>query len=364
MDGLGFGLTRAEWGETAVALGLVLLAVAVARLLAAALRWAVHHVTRAVHRDLDEALAGALRGPLVLLVFVQALFLALGTLSYLEPHQPRLERAWLAATVAIFTLAGQRIVSRLIAWTAARPSATGRRLDTRTAPLVRRGVSAAIFLVGAIIVLDTLGVQISPLLAGLGIGGLAVALALQPLLANLFASSYMLSDASVRVGDQIEVAGGPSGRVEDIGWRATRLRNADNNIVIVPNSLLAGSVVTNYSAGDPSMDARVELGVTYDVDLAHVAGVLAAEARRVRDADPGAVPGVEPLVRFTRFAEPYVEVTVRLRARGFAEAGALRHELMQRLHARLATEGVTMRPGSVKPANPRPDGEAATASGA
>lgn len=349
MDGFGFGLTRAEWGETAVAAVLALLAAAAARLVAIALRWAVHRVTRATQRELDEALASALRGPLVLLVFAQALFLALGTLSYLGPHDAKVERAWVAATVAIVTLAAQRLVSRSLAWYATRPQAAGGRLDGRTAPLVRRAASVVVVLAGGIIVLDTLGVQISPLLAGLGIGGLAVALALQPLLANLFASSYMLSDASVRVGDQIEVAGGPSGRVEDIGWRATRLRNADNNVVIVPNSLLAGSVVTNYSVGDPAMDARVDLGVTYDADLARVAEVVAAEARAVRDTEAGAVEGAEPFVRFTRFAESHVEVVVRVRARGFIEAGALRHALMQRLHARLAAEGVVMRPTPGRP---------------
>ncbi len=342
MDGFRFGLTRAEWGETAVALGLVLLAAAAARLLTMALRWGVHRVTRAAHRDLDEALAGALRGPVVLLVFAQALFFALRTLSYLGPHRPRVDQVWVAATVAVVTFATQRIVSRLLTWYTGRSSAGG-RLDSRSAPLMRRAAGVVIVLAGAMIVLDTLGIQISPLLAGLGIGGLAVALALQPLLANLFASSYMLSDASVRVGDQIEVAGGPSGRVEDIGWRATRLRNADNNIVIVPNSLLAGSVVTNYSAGDPSMDARVELGLPYTADLARVAELLTAEARRVRDEEPGAAPGSEPVVRFTRFADANIEVVVRVRAQSFADAAALRHVLMQRLHARLVAEGIAVR---------------------
>lgn len=343
MDGFRFGLTRAEWGETAIALGLVLLAAAAARLLTMALRWGVHRVTRAAHRDLDEALAGALRGPVVLLVFAQALFFALRTLSYLGPHRPRVDQVWVAVTVAVVTFATQRIVSRLLTWYTGRPSVAGGRLDSRSAPLVRRAAGVVIVLAGAMIVLDTLGIQISPLLAGLGIGGLAVALALQPLLANLFASSYMLSDASVRVGDQIEVAGGPSGRVEDIGWRATRLRNADNNIVIVPNSLLAGSVVTNFSAGDPSMDALVELGLPYTADLARVAELLTAEARSVRDEEPGAAPGSEPVVRFTRFADANIEVVVRVRAQSFADAAALRHVLMQRVHARLIAEGIAVR---------------------
>lgn len=343
MDGFRFGLTRAEWGETAIALGLVLLAAAAARLLTLALRWGVHRVTRAAHRDLDEALAGALRGPVVLLVFAQALFFALRTLSYLGPHRPRVDQVWVAATVAVVTFATQRIVSRLLTWYTGRSNVAGGRLDSRSAPLVRRAAGVVIVLAGAMIVLDTLGIQISPLLAGLGIGGLAVALALQPLLANLFASSYMLSDASVRVGDQIEVAGGPAGRVEDIGWRATRLRNADNNIVIVPNSLLAGSVVTNYSAGDPTMDARVELGLPYTADLARVVELLTAEARRVRDEEPGAAPGSEPVVRLTRFADANIEVVVRVRAQSFADAAALRHVLMQRMHARLIAEGIAVR---------------------
>ncbi len=343
MDGFRFGLTRAEWGETAIALGLVLLAAAAGRLLTMALRWGVHRVTRASHRDLDEALAGALRGPVVLLVFAQALFFALRTLSYLGPHRPRVDQVWVAATVAVVTFATQRIVSRLLTWYTGRSSVAGGRLDSRSAPLLRRAAGVVIVLAGAMIVLDTLGIQISPLLAGLGIGGLAVALALQPLLANLFASSYMLSDASVRVGDQIEVAGGPSGRVEDIGWRATRLRNGDNNIVIVPNSLLAGSVVTNYSAGDPTMDARVELGLPYTADLARVVELLTAEARRVRDEEPGAAPGSEPVVRLTRFADANIEVVVRVRAQSFADAAALRHVLMQRMHARLIAEGIAVR---------------------
>ncbi len=335
-----------------MAFALVLLAAAEARLLATALRWAVHRVTRAAHRDLDEALASALRGPLVLLVSAQALFLSLRTLSYIEPHHPRLERAWIAATVAIVTFATQRIVSRLLVWYAARPSAAGRRLDGRTVPLVRRASSVAIVLVGAIIVLDTLGIRIRPLLAGLGIGGLAAWRSrwrFSRCSPTCLPPPTCVSDASVLVGDQIEVTGGPSGRVEDIGWRATRLRNVDNNIVIVPNSPLAGSVVTNYSASDAAMDARVDLGVTYDADLAHVGEMLVAEARRVRDDDAGAVRDAEPLVRFTRFAESHVEVIVRQRAQGFVEAAALRHALMQRLHARLAAEGIAMRLAVARP---------------
>src|SRR5690606_11600593 len=100
-----------------------------------------------------------------------------------------------------------------------------------------------------LLVLDQLGVAISPLLAGLGITGLAVAWALQPVLTNLFAGSYVMSDGSIRTGDFIVLRDGPSGRVEEIGWRITTLRSPEGLEIIVPNSILATAVITNFGVG-------------------------------------------------------------------------------------------------------------------
>ncbi|MEX2375941.1 MAG: mechanosensitive ion channel family protein, partial [Dehalococcoidia bacterium] len=178
--------------------------------------------------------------------------------------------------------------------------------------------------------------------AGLGIGGLAVALALQPLLANVFASSYMLSDSSIRVGDWVEVEGGPVGSVDDIGWRATRIRSFDNNIVIVPNSTLASSIVTNYSLTSIEADLRILVGVAYEEDLTRVEAVCEEIIVGLRDEWETAVKDYEPLVRFQTFGDSNVDILMKMRAQTWSDSFLLRHELMKRVHARFAAEGITI----------------------
>src|SRR5690606_38163072 len=177
------------------------------------------------------------------------------------------------------------------------------KLHPGSLPLIRRGVTILVFAAGFLVVLDTLGLAISPLLAGLGIGGLAVALALQPLLGNVFASSYMLSDSSILIGDYIEMRDGPTGMVDDIGWRATRIRSFDNNIVIVPNSALADALVTNFTLTSLEASAGVELGVAYDEDLSEVETVCREVLTALRDEWPTAVKSNDPVVSFTGFGE-------------------------------------------------------------
>ena len=112
---------------------------------------------------------------------------------------------------------------------------------------VTRGiVRIAIAVLAAIMALETLGVPVAPLLTTLGIGSLAVALALQETLANFFAGLHLLADRPVRPGDYIKIHDGEEGFVETIGWRSSRLRTTKNNIVIVPNQKLSQAILTNF----------------------------------------------------------------------------------------------------------------------
>ena len=336
-------LTRTQWIETGVAGGIFVAALVLAIVIAAAARRVIHHYTRGAGMELDDLVVGALRGPAAALVVVQGVALALGSLSYLDRDAALVRRLWLAATLAICVLATQRGLAHLMQWYAGRTASDrGPRLDPRTQPLLRRLVNVVIWLAGGLVVLDTLGIQISPLLAGLGIGGIAVALALQPLLVNIFASSYMLSDQSIRVGDVVEMRGGPSGAIEDIGWRATRIRSADNHIVIVPNATLAGAIVTNYHAGDRQSDARVTLEVAYGADLARVEAVCLEEMTRLRDELEFAVKDATPLCRYQGFEDAGIGVLLKLRVRSWEDAALLRHLLIMRIDARFRVEGIAI----------------------
>ncbi len=344
MDGL-IDLTPEEWGEVAAAAAIFLGALVVAWLLQAVVRAVIRWVTRSRSSSPGERLGRALRGPIVMMVLVQASAIAIGTLSFIDHDRPALRRTWLALTLLVLVIAAQRMISALITWYATSPSKRlGARLNIRSLPLVRRAVNLTVLLVGGLVVLDALGLQITPLLAGLGIGGIAVALALQPLLANVFASSYMLSDASVRVGDVVEIAGGPTGTVEDIGWRATRLRNFDNNIVLIPNARLADATLTNYSSADRRADAQLRFSVSAEADLDRVEAVCLEELIALRDEHAAAVREATPTVQFSGFtvvgAAPAVEVVLRIRARTWNDSFTLRHLLVKRVHARLRREGI------------------------
>jgi len=336
------GLTSAEWGETAIAAGIALSVIVVAVIVAFVATRVVHSFTRSSESQLDELIGRAVRRPFILLAAIGGISGGLRTLSYLEDAEGWIGRIALTLMVLVVAIAIRRVLLILIQWQVAKPGLDDGRLHPGTLPLIRRGVSLLVFAAAFMIMLDTMGLAISPLLAGLGIGGLAVALALQPLLANVFASSYMLSDSSIRVGDWIEIDGGPVGSVDDIGWRATRIRSFDNNIVIVPNSTLAGSTVTNYSLTSLEADLRVNVGVAYEEDLTRVEQVCVDVITELRDEWETSVKDYEPVVRFQTFGDSNIDILLKMRTRTWGDSFLMRHELMKRIHARFAAEGITI----------------------
>ncbi|MGE0228736.1 MAG: mechanosensitive ion channel family protein [Dehalococcoidia bacterium] len=327
--------------ETVSAFGIVVGALILWRVLPAVLRRVIHLGTRPTGPERDRRLADALGFPVGLFIVTTSVVLAVRLLPYANQYDEAVERIWTAATLALLALGAQRLISAQLF----RPAAGSRVAAPlgHVTPLARRALNVAILLVGGLLVLDQLGVSISPLLAGLGITGLAVALALQPLLTNLFAGSYVLSDSSIRERDYIEMLNGPSGYVTDIGWRATRLRGPDGELVIVPNATLAASVVTNHGPGRSTM-----VSLTYPVPYGHPLGRVQQVAEEeasalVAEYDDGA-RHAPPVVRFRGISDARIECTIEVRASSRSDAPQIRHELLRRLHDRFQSEGFNAPP--------------------
>jgi small-conductance mechanosensitive channel len=195
---------------------------------------------------------------------------------------------------------------------------------------------------GALILLNTLGISITPILASLGIGSLAVALALQDTLSNFFAGLYVAIDKPVRVGDFVKLESGEEGYVVDVGWRSTRIQMLPDNVVIVPNSKLMGSTITNYYLPSRELTVVMQVGVSYASDLPLVEKVTVEVAREVMKTVPGGVPSFEPMVRFHTFADSSVNFAVVVRAKEFVDQHLIKHEFIKRLHARYRKEGITI----------------------
>src|SRR5258707_5477187 len=145
--------------------------------------------------------------------------------------------------------------------------------------LLQGGVRGVIIGFGLLIFLDSIGISVTPLVASLGIGTLAVALALQDTLANLFAGIYMIADKPIAAGHFIKLEGGEQGYVTKVGWRSTHLRMLGDTVVVVPNVKLAGTVITNFSLPRDELAISVEAGVSYQSDLAQGERVTMEVAR-------------------------------------------------------------------------------------
>jgi len=198
----------------------------------------------------------------------------------------------------------------------------------------------AVYSLGALILLQSLGIPITPVLGALGVGGIAVALALQDTLSNLFSGLHLIASRQVRPGDFIQLDSGEEGYVTDVTWRNTTIRELSDNMMIVPNSQLAASRVRNYCQPNTELAVLVEVGVDTSCPLEEVERITLEVARQVMEEVPGGVPSFEPLMRYHKFGDSSVDFTVTLRAKEFTDQDLIKHEFIKRLHERYAQEGI------------------------
>ena len=196
--------------------------------------------------------------------------------------------------------------------------------------------------IGLLVILNGLGVSITPMLTALGVGGLAVALALQEPLGNLFAGLTTTAAGQIRVGDYVKLDNGVEGYVADFGWRSTRIRMLAGNLVLVPNAKLSQAVVTNFHLPANDLAVLVDVSVDYGSDLAKVERVTTEVARSVMREVPGGVPEFSPFVRFHTFADSSINLSVIMRAKEFVDQFLIKHEFVKRLHSRYAAEGIVI----------------------
>ena len=250
-------------------------------------------------------------------------------------------KIWKIMSILITTFAIAKTIDHLIDWYLLNiAEKTETKIDDTLLPTLRRVLPITIYAAGALVAIDSIGISISPILAGLGIGGLAVALAVQPTLSNFFAGTYVVTEGELKEGDFIELEGGPSGYVEEVGWRSTKIRSRFNNLVIIPNSRMAESIVTNYFSPTPAMNVIVTGGVAYESNLVDVEKYALEEARTVIEESEKAIKGTEPSFGFSNFGDSNVDFYVFLQAIDRAGTFGLRSELIKRIHDRFNREGI------------------------
>jgi len=297
------------------------------------LRWA-----KTSDRPWDEIVLRELRGPLNAVLFLVSFSFGL----QLTPAEFRNHPALPVATKLLLVVALVWMMNRTLTvvmkyW---RPV---KSINASTRSLILMLMRTVLFSLTLLVLLDILGVSITPFLASLGVGSIAVALALQDTLANFFSGVYILIDKPVRPGDSVKVEGtSVEGIVKEIGWRSTHIEASTGSVFVVPNSKLSSSILINYSFPGEDTGLVVTVGVGYESDLSHVEKVISEVAAEVMRQAPGGRTDFTPLVRFHTFNSSSIDLNVTLRVNGFPDIGLVRSEFVKAVHARFQKENITI----------------------
>lgn len=288
-------------------------------------------------RAWDDLVYGLLRDLSLMLPTALGIWVALQIIRF-TPHVRGIAgHILLAVLILAIAVAIARFVAGFVSDVALAKSNVG-----QSATIFVNIARVAVIGIGFLILLQSLGVSITPLLGALGVGGLAVALALQDTLANLFAGIHILVSKKVQSGDFVSLDSGEEGWIVDINWRNTTIRQIPGNLVIVPNSHFADAIITNYARPINEMNITVEAGVGYHSDLDHVERIAVEVGREVMTELDAGVTDHVPKVRFHTFGSSSIDFRVILRITEFPEQYFVASEYVKRLHKRFKAENIEM----------------------
>ena len=313
---------------------------AVSWLVAIVVSWLLGRVlVRAARRTVtaqDDRLVAAFKRALTRSVFLFGAMAAATVLPVSEVRQARILHAVVALWIVVTTLALIRAWRLGLAWTGYERDGTAKAWAKDFQPLLSKVGAVVLGMFGLIALLRSFNVDVNSLVVSLGVGSLAVGLAAQDTLANMFAGFTLMLDRPFLIGDRIRLATGELGDVETIGIRATRIRTPDETIVVVPNSLLTKDRVVNLTRPTRSLTTRAEVGIAYGSDLDQVKRILADAVRQSTYADKGR----EPVVLVTRFGDFALHLQVVFWARDYNEQGLALSEVYENIYRDFARAGI------------------------
>lgn len=283
----------------------------------------------------DDIIIFSLRGMILLWIVIAAISSVVDEFGFQPSIVHILDRTLLVLLILSVTLVIARVTVRFVKHYSGK-----REGGLPSASIFANITRIVIFLIGILVILDSLGISITPILTALGVGGLAVALALQDTLSNLFSGLHILASRQIQPGNFVKLESGEEGYVVDITWRTTTIRQLPNNIVIIPNSRLASAIVVNYYMPETEMAVLVQVGVSYHSILEDVERVTIEVAKEVMMNVPGGVPTFEPFIRYHTFSDSGINFTVILRASEYVDQYLLKHEFIKRLYKRYLEEGI------------------------
>jgi MscS family membrane protein len=266
-----------------IALGIVVASLIIARLVILFFERYIEGLAKKTDTKIDDYVLGVAKGPIYVILILLGLYSALVYIQF-----PRISVVIVAMKVvgiAIATWFSYKVLGFLIReYGHSLAMRTSSEIDDVLVPIAEKIARVTIVTMGILLVLDLLRIDITPMIAGMGIAGIAIAMAAQDTLSNVFSGFYLLMDRPFKIGDRIQLETGELCEVMGIGMRSTRLYNViEHTQLTIPNSTISGMKVINVSAPDTKLKLAVPIGVAYGTDIDKVKAILMEIAKEAPD---------------------------------------------------------------------------------
>ncbi len=295
------GNSLAHW---VIACAGILLSIIAAKLIYWIISNVVKKLTAKTKTNLDDLLIEKLEGPVAFAIGLFGIWISIDILHFGEGLEKFLQVIFYIATLVNIAWSSTRLIDALIdEYIVPLTEKSSSDLDDQVLPIVRKALKITVWIVAIIIGLSNAGYDVGALITGLGIGGLAFALAAQDSMKNLFGGITIFTDKPFKLKDRIIVAG-TDGVVEDIGIRSTRLRTLMGRKVTIPNSIFSNTSIENVTS-EPLFKVVTNLGLTYDMGYEKMNQAIATLAEIAEKND-----GVEKnyFINFNKFLESSLNI--------------------------------------------------------
>jgi len=297
-----YGNTISDW---AISLIIIVGAIVVGKVAYWFLSKILKKITQKSKTKLDDILIDMMEEPLVVVVVLMGIWYGLQRLTFSEGLDQFVANSMQAAVILTVTWMIVRLLDALIEqYIVPLTAQTDTDLDDMILPVLRKASRAIIWILGIIVALNNAGIQIGPLIAGLGIGGLALAMAAKDTVSNFFGGFTIFTDKPFKVGDRIKV-GDFDGSIYEVGLRSSRMRTLEGRMVTIPNARIADSMIENVSE-EPTRKVVSKLGLVYDVNADQIRQAM--DLLKGIGAESSAHIDDNVIVGFTGFGDSALEL--------------------------------------------------------
>jgi small-conductance mechanosensitive channel len=283
----------------------------------------------------DDIILHAVESQIVLWFFWAALSLALRDVEIAEPFGLYVSNFLIIILMASITHAAAKLIVGLLnLWSKKQGGGFPSTI------MFTNFVWITVYSIGLLVILDALDISIAPMLTALGIGGLAVSLALKDTLTDVFAGLHILLSKKVQPGDFVSLDSGEMGYIQNITWRNTKMLERTNNIIHIPNTKLSKAVIKNYDSGESSFSVKIPVGVGYDSDLDVVERVVMEVANDLHQNMDEMNKQSTPSFKFRGFGQSSIDFMVYFRGNKYGDQNPIIHAFVKKLHKRFNEEGI------------------------